>query len=412
MPHDLTASLRNGDRTVWINRLPRKTTSFDTAVASRHIADANALWRRFAPALARLFETPGGTGIIKSPLLEYPAPLLPGGPVYVKADHALPITATVKARGGVFALLRVIEAIAGRTDLLGKADSYEALTDAHARRVFADYTIVVASTGNLGFSVGLVATAFGLRAEVHMSDCAKAWKKERLRALGATVIEHPGDYTSTVAAARASVEARDGAFFIDDESSWDLFIGYAGAGRELQIQLEEARVRISDERPLVVYLPCGVGGAPGGITYGLKAIFGENVVSVFAEPIESACMLVALAAGESDPPSVYDVGLGNRTQADGLAVSRASGLVLDRVRHHIDAAVAVPDEDLLHWVRRAWSEANLKLEPSAAAGFAALAPFLEMVSARPGWRKVDNAVHVVWTTGGNLMPEDTFRRLV
>src|SRR5690606_12274528 len=138
----------------------------------------------------------------------------------------------------------------------------------------------------------------------------------RLRELGARVVEHSGDYTETVAAARRSVAERARAHFIDDENSRDLFLGYACAGRELHDQLLAANIEVSPERPLVVYLPCGVGGAPGGITYGLRAICRDALVSVFVEPTDSACMLIALAGGYGQPVSVYDVGLGNRTEAD------------------------------------------------------------------------------------------------
>jgi len=417
MSEDPIETLKKGERSVWINRKPRASAPFDAVAAAGHIAGAAQLWSRFAPALAALFETPGGSGRIESPLLEYPMPLAAGKPVYVKADHALPITATVKARGGVYALLRIIETIASRSGLLVDDGSYANLTAPRTREVLAAHTIVVASTGNLGFSIGLVATAFGLKSEIHMSECAQAWKKDRLKRLGATVIEHDVDYTSTVAAARTSVAARDNAWFIDDEDSWDLFLGYSGAGQELASQLDRAGVQVTTEHPLVVYLPCGVGGAPGGITYGLRTIYGDDVVCVFVEPIEAACILLALVSNEPAPPSVYDIGLGGRTEADGLAVSRASALVLEQVGCEIDAAVAIPDRDLLHWVCQTWNNASLRLEPSAAAGFAALEPFLEELSRRPPeqsmratWHNIGNATHVVWTTGGNLVPEEIFQR--
>lgn len=414
---DLIEKLRAGKPAVWINPRRQGGNRFDADTAAEQIRGAEDLWQRFAPAIACLFDMPGGSGRIHSPLLECPITLVHGSPVYVKADHALPVTACVKARGGIYALLRVLEDIAGRSGLLEGIESYETLAREPARKVFAEHTVVIASTGNLGFSVGVVATAFGLRAEVHMSDCAKAWKKNRLRTLGATVVEHASDYTATVGAARASAASRRNTHFIDDENSWDLFLGYAGAGCELAAQLESAGVEVSIERPLVAYLPCGVGGAPGGITYGLKTVFGDAAICVFAEPTDAACMLLALAAGEGSAPSVYDAGLGNRTAADGLAVSRASLLVLDKIRNEIDAAVAVPDGDMLAWVHRAWREMSVKLELSAAAGFAAVEPFLEFLSGLPDGHRSDtqfanvaSAVHIVWTTGGNLMPDQVFER--
>ncbi|HLT90060.1 MAG TPA: D-serine ammonia-lyase [Woeseiaceae bacterium] len=416
MHEDLLARLRDGRTAVWMRGPRTRPGRFDAAAASANVAEAEALWTRFAPALAALFDTPDGSGRIFSPLLEYPAaPGLPGR-IYVKADHALPISACVKARGGVFGLLRIIESIAERAGLLDRPGSYAALTEEPARSELAKHTVVVASTGNLGFSIGIVAVAFGLQAEIHMSDCAKQWKKDRLRELGARVVEHSGDYTETVAAARRSVAERARAHFIDDENSRDLFLGYACAGRELHDQLLAANIEVSPERPLVVYLPCGVGGAPGGITYGLRAIYGDALVSVFVEPTDSACMLIALAGGYGQPVSVYDVGLGNRTEADGLAVSRASPLVLAEVRDEIDAVVAVSEESLLQWVRRAWAEAHMKLEPSAAAALAAILPLGEAVAegkhAGAPWRYLDDAVHVAWTTGGDMMPDAVFEGLL
>lgn len=419
MRDELPARLRDGQSVVWVNPDPRRAAAFGSVEATRELDAADERWARFAPALSRLFEMPDDSGRIFSPLLRYPQPI-GENEVFAKADHALPISACVKARGGVFGLLCVIEKIALEEGLVARGDSYESLVTAPAREVFAEHTVTVASTGNLGFSIGILAAAFGLRSEVHMSDCAQQWKKERLRGIGSTVVEYPGDYTSTVAAARQLAARGEKTYFIDDENSWDLFIGYAGAGRELAGQLEARNIAVSVERPLIVYLPCGVGGAPGGITYGLRALYGDALVSVFVEPTESACMLLAMACGGESRPSVYDVGLGNRTAADGLAVSRASSLVLEKVRTEIDAVIAVPDERLLAWVQRAWREARMKLEPSAAAAFAA---YEELQSAhaqagfakhafRPAMANIAQGHHVAWTTGGNMMPDEVFDALL
>lgn len=198
---------------------------------------------------------------------------------------------------------------------------------------------------------------------------------------------------------------------IDDENSRDLLTGYAVAAQELAEQLDSRRIVISAERPLIVYLPCGVGGAPGGITYGLKRLFGAHTVVVWVEPLASPCVMAALAGGGLHTPSVYDYGCDNDTIADGLAVPRASKLVLAAVGDAIDAVVAVPDAAMLEWLRIAWSN-KFKLEPSAAAAFAAYLPFTDACRAPSGWPDRDDAVHLFWITGGSKIPEAEFSALL
>ena len=402
------ARLRAGLPAVWL-RPPGAASINQTPITAQEISEAQQRLNRFRPVLSALFPESGWDGRIRSALLDYPQQ--EGRPsMLVKADHDLPMTGSVKARGGVYELLCRIEAIASTEGIVQPGEALTALANPAARLLLSKHRVVVASTGNLGFSIGLVARAFGLAAEIHMSHEARSWKKERLRRTGASVIEHPCDYTQTVARARAAASAT-GSYFIDDETSRLLFVGYTVAGSELAEQLRERQIEIGPATPLVVYLPCGVGGAPGGITAGLKAIYGDAVHCVFVEPIASACVLAALVVGNGSPVSIYDIGLDNATIADGLAVPVASRLVMSSVGASIDAVVAVTDESMLDWVRRAWHESGLRLEPSAAPGFAALPLFVEAAH-KAGVPLPPDAVHVVWTTGGSQVPEDQFTALL
>ena len=63
------------------------------------------------------------------------------------------------------------------------------------------------------------------------------------------------------------------------------FSGYAVAANRLDRQLKEMDLHIDKDRNLIVYVPAGVGGAPGGIAYGLKRLYGDNVHVFFAEPV-------------------------------------------------------------------------------------------------------------------------------
>lgn len=404
-------AVRAGVPTVWCNPhvCPAAEVLSTLRLQWSDVQAAQARWRRFAPLLAKLFpELRSSGGLIDSALLEpkqsFARAVLGGeGRLLVKADHDLPVTGCIKARGGVYEVLWYAERVA---EAFGLLDDFASLADPVWSERFARHTVVVGSTGNLGFSVGVMARALGFAAEVHMSSDAKAWKKDRLRRIGVNVVEHEADYTAAVAAARSSAATRPKCHFVDDETSEQLFLGYATAAIDLQAQLEAAGIAVDIERPLLVYLPCGVGGAPGGITFGLKHVFGDTVRCVFVEPVESPCMLVQLASGSDASVSVYDIGRTNQTVQDGLAVASASLFAAGVVRHLIDGIVTVSDADSLEWVRRAWSEAGLKLEPSAASALAAVASW---VRASPSTgRRTD----IVWTTGGGLLPDDVFLELL
>ena len=395
-----TSALQEGAGAVWLNPAPQMIAAAGGQVSLADVAVARERLDRFRSALQALFPADGWNGQIWSPLNLYP--LSPGEvPLLVKADSLLPVTGSIKARGGVYELLCHIERLAVDEGLVSDGGDYEILASAGAREKLSCHTVAVASTGNLGFSIGIVARAFGLEAIIHMSFDAKQWKKDRLRALGAEVIEHDCDYTETVGRGREAARLQSH-HFIYDEASRELLVGYAVGAEELIGQLRERGIEPTPDAPVVVYLPCGVGGAPGGIAFGLKAHLGPAAVCVFVEPTSSACMFAALEAGEGRPVSVYDLGLRNSTIADGLAVPLASQLVLDTVGSAIDAVVAVPDDEMIVWVRRAWREAQMRLEPSAASALAAVIPFL---SRRPELR---DATHVAWATGGSLLPDEEF----
>src|SRR5690606_4495171 len=114
----------------------------------------------------------------------------------------------------------------------------------------------------------------------------------------------------------------------------------------LKHQLEQQGVPVDKEHPLFVYLPCGVGGAPGGIAFGLRHMFGDHVHPVFIEPTHSPAVLLGLMTGLKSGISVQDIGIDNRTEADGLAVGRASSFASTSSEQLISGIATVEDEEL------------------------------------------------------------------
>src|SRR3989344_5018155 len=357
----LATRLRNAQPALWTNparqaqplaalqALGRSISLDDTQAAADRLA-------RFAGLLAQVFPELAATGgVVESPLL--------------------PVAGSIKARGGMHEVLEFAERLALEHGLVQPGGDYRALATPAAREVLGRYQVAVGSTGNLGMSIGVVASALGFQATVHMSADAKEWKKDRLRQRGVQVVEHTGDYERAVAAGRAEAASNPLCHFVDDEQSFSLLLGYRAAALRLQKQLAEQGVAVDAEHPLIVYLPCGVGGAPAGITFGLRQLLGPHVFCFFAEPVQSPCFMVQMLAdttpGMDDHPSVYDWGLTNRTEADGLAVPRASLLAAELMQPLLSGVFTVADDTLFAQLVLVLDALGERIEPSAAAGLAA-----------------------------------------
>ena len=381
--------------------------SLPLSLGLQNVEDADRRLQRFAPYIAKAFpETQGTAGIIESPLVAVPrlqaalerrAGRKIAGSLYAKYDSHLPIAGSIKARGGVYEVLKVAEQLAIKQGMLTEADNYAIIDSEPFRQLYSRYSIAVGSTGNLGLSIGIMGAKLGFRVTVHMSADAKAWKKELLRSKGVCVVEYAADFSQAVAAGRQQSQQEPNSHFIDDENSTDLFLGYAVAALRLKKQLAELKITIGEKRPLFVYLPCGVGGSPGGITFGLKLLFGENVHCYFAEPTHAPAMLLGLLTGLHDAVSVQDFGIDNITAADGLAVGRPSGFVGKNVGRLISGVYTVEDGEMYRLLSLLADTENVFLEPSALAGFAGPA----RLSAAPA-----DAVHIAWATGGSMVPPE------
>lgn len=389
-------------------------------LGSEDIQDASQRLKRFAPYLAKAFpETAKTNGIIESevvPISEMQSVLereydtLIQGRLLLKKDSHLPISGSIKARGGIYEVLTHAEKLAIEAGLLTESDDYSKLLNEEFRDFFKRFSIAVGSTGNLGMSIGIMSAKLGFSVSVHMSADARAWKKNRLRALGVNVIEYAQDYGVAVAQGRKEAENDPTCFFIDDENSQTLFLGYSVAGERLKKQFDEKGIAVDAQHPLFVYLPCGVGGGPGGVAFGLKMAFGDNVHCIFAEPTHSPCMMLGVHTGLHDAISVQDIGIDNITAADGLAVGRASGFVGRAMERLLDGYLTIGDERMYRLLGQLNEAENIQLEPSALAGMIGPIVVTKSVEYRARMQFDDtvmgNATHLVWATGGGMVPAE------
>lgn len=315
----------------------------------------------------------------------------------LKCDSHLEIAGSIKARGGIYEVLKFAEDIALNNGLITLDDDYSALDDSKAKEIFLKYKVVVGSTGNLGMSIGIISRKLGFKATVHMSSDAKKWKKDKLRSLGVEVIEYSDDYSKAVECGRKECEKHEYSYFIDDENSKNLFLGYSVAALRLKKQLEQKSIVVSNDNPLYVYLPCGVGGAPGGISFGLKSIYGDNVKCYFVEPVNAPCMLLGLLTGKYDKASVKNYGISLNTEADGLAVGSPSKLVSIVADKILDGIYTIEDEKLFELLYLLKETQDIKIEPSAASSI--LGPIIN---------KNKIGTHICWLTGGSFLPDEIY----
>ncbi|WP_193557009.1 D-serine ammonia-lyase [Salicibibacter halophilus] len=393
-------------------------------VSEADMKEAADMWARFRPFIEREFpETRENDGIIESPLRPIPNVQTQlenhykgniEGSLYLKCDNELPIAGSIKARGGIFEVLRHAETLAIDNGLITKEDNYEKFATTAFKEFFNQYAIDVGSTGNLGLSIGIVSAAIGFDVSVHMSADAKQWKKDLLKESGAIVHEYSADFSKAINEGRKLSRENPNGYFIDDENSRDLFLGYSIAAFELKAQLDEQDIRVDRDHPLFLYLPCGVGGSPGGLTFGLKQIFGDNVHCFFVEPTHSPSVLIGLLTEKHEKISVQDFGIDNITEADGLAVGRPSSFATAISEKLISGVYTVEDDELFKMLALLMRSEGLKVEPSAASGLQGpmqLSKHPLYIENHDLSSRMKKATHVAWATGGSLIPETDWKAI-
>lgn len=108
-----------------------------------------------------------------------------------------------------------------------------------------------------------------------------------------------------------------------------------------------------------------------------------------------------------DQINVMDLGMDGKTVADGLAVPKSSKIAGRVMRTLLYGSHTFDDDDIYRYLTMLADTQDIRVEPSAAAGFTAIIPTVQQFADQ---NVLKNATHIVWATGGKLVPADEMQR--
>ncbi len=228
-----------------------------------------------------------------------------------------------------------------------------------------------ATEGNHGRSVAFAARQLGCRAVIFMQENALSYKIAAIEALGASVVQTPGNYDDAVIVA-ADQARRNGWLLVSDTASASdptvnhVMHGYGVMALELHQQFA------AQDFPSHVVVQAGVGGLAAGVVGVLSEIFGDKRPTfIIAEPENAACLFESAILGR--PATLTG---DTATVMQMLAVGKASSAAWPVLARRADAFVKVSDDEAILIQQRlaagALGQPPLKIGLSGVAGLAGL----------------------------------------
>jgi threonine dehydratase len=228
-------------------------------------------------------------------------------------------------------------------------------TDFLIRALNPKQKAVCASAGNFGQALAYAARSRGMAAEVFVAADANPAKVARIRAFGAAVTLGGHDFDAAKEGARAYAARHAECVFIEDGAEPSITEGAGTIGLELL-----------KAGPLdAIIVPVGDGALITGIALWVKHHSPQTrIVGVCASG--SPAMLHSWRAKRPVPTETAD------TIADGIATRIPVPKAVERMQGLVDDMVLVDDSQLIAAMKLAASTLGLILEPSGAAGLAAI----------------------------------------
>ncbi|GGI00533.1 threonine/serine dehydratase [Arthrobacter liuii] len=216
----------------------------------------------------------------------------------------------------------------------------------------ADVGVVVASGGNAGLANAYAAAQLGVPATVFVPEAAPAVKVNKLKAIGATVVQGGAEYAAAYQAAVAHA-GETGAVYCHAYDQPEIAAGAGTVGSELLEQVTGVDT---------VLVAVGGGGLMAGVAAAVEGF--AKVVAV--EPETAPTLHAALAAGKPVDVPVSGVA------ADSLGARRVGDIGFSvAVRGGVES-VLVPDEQIVAARSALWNDYRIVVEHGAAAAYAAL----------------------------------------
>ena len=248
-----------------------------------------------------------------------------------------------------------------------------------ASKISPGAKLITASAGNFGQAMAYACRRRDIALTVYASVKANPLKLERMRALGAAVVLHGDDFDAAKIEAKR-VAGEKGVRLVEDGRDVETGEGAGTIGLELAAWKGEFDA---------VLLPLGNGALACGVGRYLKHV--RPQIRVVA--IQSAGAPAMLESWRQKRVVSFDT---ISTIADGIGVRIPIPECVQDMEGIIDEGIVVQDASLIEAMRLAHERLGIVLEPSGAAGLAAMVENRE--------RFANQTVAVV-LCGGNLTPE-------
>jgi threonine dehydratase len=220
--------------------------------------------------------------------------------------------------------------------------------------------VVAYSSGNHGQAVALAARWLEMPATIVMPADAPKVKLERTRAYGAEVVLYDREREDREAIAARIAEQR-GAVLVPPFDHPHVIAGQGTLGLELGRVTRGRHLRVD-----ALYVPCSGGGLVAGCALGVKSEW-PGCALYAVEPRGFEDHGLSLASGER---RTYEPG--GTTLCDGLRAPMPGAITFAINRRELAGAIAVDDEQVRRAMAVAARHLKVVVEPSGAAGFAAV----------------------------------------